>query len=499
MHETPAGAYGRSRSTDSDRPARIIGGLLLAGLVGTLATLAQAQPAPVPTGADEHRDPLTSALAPTPGGLGPEAVARRAVRTSHSLGSKQAELRAAAAEVDQALVGFFPIVSTSFSYSRLSPVENQLDLGISIPGMDMSSFSFPVINDSYSWDTQVVVPFSDYLLRLTHAYVAAEQGAESKRLAAQAEALRVAADAKVAFFNWLRAKANRAVAALSVEQIREHIKDANATLAVGLLSRADLLRLESQLAQAEQLATSLGRFEAVAEKQLRLSIHIEPSEAMTVGIDVLATPRPTLLEAKSEPELEQLALEQRAELRALDAGKRALEQVDWLAFAGYFPRVDGFLTLSYANPNQRYFPQDAVWNSTWVLGVKASWTVNDTFRAIGANKESSSNVAALEEQRLGLEDGIAISVAAAYAEAENARSSIRAAERAEVAAEEGLGVRRNLFRAGKATSTDMVDAESELTRARLQRVNAHVDLLVAQAKLAYAVGVDALPQQLTEQ
>jgi len=412
------------------------------------------------------------------------------VRSSHSVAAKQAELRSAAAKVDQAFVAYFPIVSTSFSYTRLSNVDNSLDLGINVPGMD-TSFSFPVILNSYSFDAQLAVPFSDYLLRLTQAHAAASAGAEAKRLEARAAALQTAADAKVAFLNWIRAKGNRAVAELAVEQTRGHLKDAKVTVEAQLLSKADYLRLVSALAQTEQLAASLKNFESVAEAQVRLAVHLDPDKPLTMGINVLNLP--SSLETRPLPELQRLALEQRVELKALDAGKRAAEQAEWLAFAGYFPRLDGFAQFTYANPNQRVFASaEPKWDPTWALGFRLSWTVNETFATLGRQAEAAGAVQAIEEQNQALRDGIQLVVAAAYQELQTARSAITAAERSEEAATEGLRVRREVFMAGRATSTDIVDAETELTRARLSRVNAHVDVLVAEAKLAYAVGTDVI-------
>jgi outer membrane protein TolC len=435
-------------------------------------------------------DPLADALRPTPGGLDPGKVAQLAVRSSHSVATKQAELRSAAAKVDQAFVAYFPIVSTSFSYTRLSPVNNALDFGVTIPGMD-TSFSFPVILDNYSFDAQLAVPFSDYLLRLTQAYAAASAGEEAKRLESRAVALQTAADAQVAFLNWIRAKGNRAVAELAVEQTRGHLKDAKVTVEAQLLSRADYLRLVSQLAQAEQLAAAMKNFEAVAEAQVHLAVHLDPDKPLTMGIDVLNAPGG--LDRRALPELQQLALVQRVELKALDAGKRAAEQAEWLAFAGYFPRLDGFANFTYANPNQRVFASEAKWDPTWALGLRLSWTVNDTFSTIGKQAEAAGAVQALEEQNQGLRDGIVLAVTAAYQDLRTARSAITAAERSEEAATEALRVRRDVFLAGRATSTDLIDAETELTRARLGRVNAHVDVLVAEAKLGYAIGADVVP------
>ena len=58
----------------------------------------------------------------------------------------------------------------------------------------------------------------------------------------------------------------------------------------------------------------------------------------------------------------------------------------------------------------------------------------------------------------------------------------------EKAAKKSLDARRKLFRGGQATATEIIDAEAELIEARLQRVDAHVDVLISQAALEQAVG-----------
>ena len=58
------------------------------------------------------------------------------------------------------------------------------------------------------------------------------------------------------------------------------------------------------------------------------------------------------------------------------------------------------------------------------------------------------------------------------------------------AAEEGYRVRRELFRAGKATLVEVIDAEAELTRARLEVINALVEARIARVRFEHAVGRD---------
>jgi outer membrane protein len=67
-------------------------------------------------------------------------------------------------------------------------------------------------------------------------------------------------------------------------------------------------------------------------------------------------------------------------------------------------------------------------------------------------------------------------------------ASIDAADRGIVASAESLRVRRELFRVGQANAVDLIDAETELTRAQLNKLNAHVGLLVARTRLEHAIG-----------
>jgi outer membrane protein len=59
------------------------------------------------------------------------------------------------------------------------------------------------------------------------------------------------------------------------------------------------------------------------------------------------------------------------------------------------------------------------------------------------------------------------------------------------ASEEGYRVRRELLNADRATAVELVDAETDLTRARIAAINARVDLRVAIAQLRHALGQDA--------
>jgi outer membrane protein TolC len=444
---------------------------------GTAGQAATATPADIAL-PQQGPDALAAALAPQPGGLTPDETAKRAVGTKRSIRAKQAELRAAQARVDQALVGFFPRVSATAQYTRLSPTEAAIG-PITIVG----------IQNQYSLGASLALPISDYVLRLSQAYASASHAESAKKLEVQAEVLTAASDARIAFFNWARAKGQAVVAAQAVTQAKGRVDDAKLAQAAGFTSRADVLRLEAQVAAAEQVQAEANAFEAIAGEQLRIVIRAPAGEPLTLGIDILNS-EPVAGPTEPVETLQRQALEKRLEIRALDETQYSLKSAVSLARAGYAPRIDAFANVQYANPNQRIFPQAEEWRATWDAGIRMTWTINDTFTTLGAVAEAKARAEGVAEQKAALMEGLRLEVMSAYSDLQKARASIEAAARGLAAAEESLRVRRLLFKTGRATSLDLVDAETEATRAQLRRIDAHVGLLVAQTRLAHATGRD---------
>jgi outer membrane protein TolC len=518
----PSSLFGRRKAALAGALASLIAAPALAQPAAappTPAAPAVVPAAPLPR---ETPDPLRAALSPVPGGLTPDQVGARAVSTSYSMRARQEELRTAQARVDQAATGYFPRLTLAATYTRLSEVENGLDTGGGASvgaanegpigvctnllfsglvcdqggagspiGARVVSFDFPSPLNSYAFTAQLIVPISDYVLRISQSYASASHAESAKRRELEGQARQAAADAKIAYFNWVRAKGQVVVASEAVAQTHGHVEDARQTFQVGLISRADVLRIEAQLAAAEQTEVEAKAFAEVAETQLRALLHAKEGEALAIGVDVFDVP-PAPPSASLEA-LTREAFESRAEIRALDETVYSLREVERVTRASYLPRLDAFADANYANPNQRIFPSREEFDLTWDAGLRLSWTVNDTLAASGASAEARARTAGVVAQKEALRDALRIEVASAYADLQKAPAAMAAADRGVVAAEESLRVRRELFRNGKATGVDLADAEAELTRARLRRIDAHLGLLVAKTRLARATGRDAAP------
>jgi len=485
--------------------------------------------------AEAKPDALAMELSKQPGGLTLDEVAKLALKTRPSLRAKQAELKAAAAKVDQAFVNYFPRVSAAFTYTRLSEVDTSLKLkpdangqvpatlstmidanakyagiitapcnGVSatcVVSVDPNnptkqspvvaapfSLSFPSVLDAYSFTASIAVPVSDYLLRISQGHAAALHAEKGKKIEVDAETLIIAADAKVAYLNWVRAKGQSFVAKQAVAQTQAHVEDVKRLKLVGLVSNADVLRVESQLAATEQAQVEIEAFATIAEEQVRIGLGIPKDKVLKIGLDVFTASPPSSL-----PQLtaaQDQALDKRLEIRALDETELSLKEVENVTRAGLYPRVDAFADLNIGNPNQRYTFAGATWNTSWDAGVRVSWTINDTLTTVGAAAETKARVTQIAENKKALRDGLRLEVTAAWAEIKKSGASIDAATRGLTAAEESLRVRRELYQQGKATNVEMLDAETELTRARLRKLDAQIGLIVAQIKYDHAIGND---------
>jgi outer membrane protein TolC len=463
-------------------------------------------------------DPLGDALRPVPGGLTPDDAAKAAAVTRASVRIKFAELKEAQAKVDEAFVAFFPKVTLAAQAVHLSYVNNTFpgaSLGTQntpatpVPAtvgpcakgsstlcvldqtgspMVINQFKIPLVQDQYAITGAVNVPVSDYLLRLAQGYAAASHGESGKRLAADAEALGASVDGRIAFLNWVHGRGQTVVTHQSVEAARAHVVDAKHAFDAGLVSRADVLRLESQVASAEQVEAQAQALEAVAAEQLRVTLGAPPDKPLSLGTDILHDN--TTLPPEDLLALNEQALKKRLEIRALDETIHSLRRIEDVTAAGYLPRIDAFADGLLGNPNPRYFFQQQKWDFTWEIGARLSWTLNDTFTAIGQVNEAKARTRQVVEQRAQIRDALRVEVASAASDAARAVVTLDAAERGIAAAEESLRVRRELFKNGKATSVDLIDAENEATRARLARLDAHIGMLVAKARLDHAVGRD---------
>ena len=469
-------------------------------LVAVAATPAFAQPAKQP--APKQPAPKQQPAPPAPqaddmaafekeidalfagGGLTADQAATRAVTASPTVRRRTAEIEVAIAQAQAAELARVPQVGGKASYTRLSPID---PISLGPPGSPQIEF----LENSYVLEGTVGLPLSDYLVRFPKLINAARLGAEVARTSKRASEVSAGQDARLAYYEWVRSQLQVLVARRQLTQVQTALTQFRALAEAQRVSRADLMRVESQAAQAEQVLDQLQNLAGLREEQLRLFIGAQSGEKLSVGEDI----RKDLPGAGggSAP-LDQLAAtarSQRLEFKVLDTGIRAKELQREAERANLYPRLSAFAIADYARPNQRVFPQVDEFKFTWQAGVQLTWTLNDALISNTADRRYRAETNELRADRENLERGTRIELLAAQQAVALAQHALETSQKGLAAAEEGYRVRRALLAAERATAVELVDAETDLTRARITALNARVDLRVALAQLAHALGNDA--------
>ena len=472
--------------------------VLLAAAVSA-PTFAQPAPAkrPAPTGPTPALGPKAAEAADDPNaferdldalfsanGLTADQAAARAAAVSPTVQRRIAEVEAQIAGAEATELQQVPQIGGKLQYTRNSRVP-----AFTIPfgGMDISIPSSLVNN--YVAEANVNINLSDYIYRYPKLVKAAKLGLEVAKTSKASAMVDAGQDARLAYYEWLRAKLNVLVAQRQLVQIQATVGQIRSQFEVQRVSKADLLRVESQEAEAEQTLDQLKNLSALREEQLRLLIGATNNEPLALGEDV----RKEIAAPAAGPLADELhkALAQRLDVRVLVQGIAAKEHQAEAENSAYLPRLTAFGVADYARPHQRIFPVVDEFRGTWSAGLQLSWTLNDTLIASTTQHRLKAETDELRADKENLTRGARIELLNAQQAVQLAVHALETTSKGLQAAEEGYRVRKELLNAERATAVELVDAETDLTRARINALNARVDLRVAKVQLVHALGDDA--------
>jgi outer membrane protein len=465
-----------------------------ASLVGH-ATSANAEP--------EALAERLKALTARPGGVTEREVGKGAAKHSSEVRARRAEIAVAQAEVDKAVVEWFPRVTLTARYTRLSPIEETslgpsqgnlvvtpagegpLPPGAPLVGVPGSALSFPVILDQYTLQANLSVPVSDYLLRVGQSHKAALHSRASAELMTKAARRNSAFEGKLAYFSWVGARLENEIAKESLTQGKTHLESAKALSDVGRASPADVLEAESRVARAELLVERTKNLARLDEERLRTILRDTTQRRYEIGDDFDSS---VTDERADFPSLYAEALRRRPEIRALDRSSSSLLEQKKAVHSSAYPRLDAFGNAYYANPNQRYVPQREEWKATWDVGVQLSWTPNSVATSGASARGLEAQRERNQAQKQQLSDALRTEVFDALQATREAKVALATSARSLTASEEAYRVRLEQYKLGRSSNVELSDAESSLLRARIEHVRAKVSVRAARARLDHALG-----------
>ena len=142
----------------------------------------------------------------------------------------------------------------------------------------------------------------------------------------------------------------------------------------------------------------------------------------------------------------------------------------------------------YARPNPRIFPRSDRWEDSWDVSVNASWTLWDGGRTRAERADTAAQARVAEARLADFDRQVTFEVRQRQLELDSSRAAIAATADGVRAAAEARRVVAERFTAGVVTNTEVLDAQTALLQAELDRTRALASARLAEARLARAVG-----------
>jgi outer membrane protein TolC len=424
--------------------------------------------------------PLSASAQQPPLSLTLEEALARGQRESLRIVEQQARVDVAAAAEAGQRAADRPLVAALAGYTRTNHVQ---EFQILTPTIPARSTLYPDVPDNYR--TRLDFQWPIYSGGRDDALVRA---AQAEREAAGADLLAVRADLRLeitrAFWALVTAREAEQVLDRSVESLDAHVRDVRARLDQGLVPPNEVLSAEAQRARERVLAIEARNTRGSVEADLARLIgesggrsivpQVPAGDVAVTGEDLSA-----LLEEahKARPERQAFA-ERAAASRARAAAASAAVRPQLGVSGGY----------DYARPNPRIFPRADEWEDSWDVSVNLSWSLWDGGRHRAERAQADAGTRAVDARAEEFDRQLELEVRQRWLDTDSSRAAIDAATEGLRAAVEARRVLLERFAVGVATSTEVLDAETAVLQAELDRTRAVSNARLAHARLDRAVG-----------
>ena len=254
----------------------------------------------------------------------------------------------------------------------------------------------------------------------------------------------------------------------AIEDATQTLRDAQLLEQAGLGTRFDALQAEVELANANQNLLLALANQNTARRQL--------AETISVGANVGLTSADEIEEAGTWdltlPETIVLAFQNRAELEQFLLQREINQEQREIALSEVRPQVSLF--ASY-NVIEDLNDGDTGFVDGYSAGARLQWRLFDGGAARARADQEDTDAEIEEENFSNQRDQVRLEVEQAYFNLQANQENIRTSERAVELAEESLRLARLRFQAGVGTQTEVIDAQSALTEARGNFLNAIID------------------------
>jgi outer membrane protein TolC len=248
-----------------------------------------------------------------------------------------------------------------------------------------------------------------------------------------------------------------------LDEAKRNLRDTQLREEVGVGTRFDVLRAEVQAANARQQLAQAASDRSVAQRQLARRLNLPPSLDVTTVAVQIAGSWPLSLEESIVQ-----AYQSRVELEQQLVQRQISEQQQRAALAAVGPQVDLFANYNLQNT----FNNDDGFTDNYSFGIRASWLLFDGGAANARADQRQADIEIADRRFEETRATVRFEVEQAYFTLESNRQNIDTARLAVEQAREALRLARLRFEAGVGTQLDVISAQSDLTEAEVNLIDA---------------------------
>lgn len=318
------------------------------------------------------------------------------------------------------------------------------------------------------------------LLYLSALVGAAEHDASSTRDDLERAKLDTAYKTADAYVRVLAARASATVAHRTVEEIQGGLDRANQLRQADAYTDIDVLRFRSAKAAADQTALRADTAAQTSLASLTVQLGLPDGTPIEIADDLPPAPPPL---AMSLQQAQDRALSARPELKAAREKLASYDEQRAAAKWRYFPDIRAVAAWQHFTGVQPFQPA-----SEEYVGLTAAWSVWDWGATHDVLLQAESARSRTEIMTNGLVEQVKLDVRRRWLETKTQFDSLAVAEQQQQTAEEAYRLQKVKLDNAAATTTDVLDAETDVARARIGIATARYDYYLALVGLARSVG-----------
>jgi len=346
----------------------------------------------------------------------------------------------------------------------------------------MGSISNLESKDNFQWRVTVSQPlFAGF--GLISAYRFAKLGIDLAQIEVELNMLDLALQVKDAYFKILTSDKTVYVIEKEVEFLSSNLEVTNNFYKAEIIPENDLLKAELELANSQQNLVAAKN----QAKMARSAFNIVLAQPVNAPVDVedILVYQPEVVEFQATVEK---ALKVRPEIKFIDTKIQQAEQQLKLIKSRFYPEIS--LNYNYIKEGDEADVSGSPFHdeNRWQVAAMCSWSLWESGKTHYAVKERQSIINELAKTRKAIEENIYLDIKEATLGLDTAENNIPTTQKAVLQGEENLRVNEVNYQAQMNTITDILDAQSLLTQARVNYYKALYGHNLAMANLLRAMG-----------